>query len=183
MPPSTTNASGKSPMAHEITTGTILIKNGAPLPIGLQFETEAGVPGWRFVKGFDAPAMNRAIQKTGWTYFCLAGEIKTTVFGIDTQRMVRTAIARILIDPRSENCNSLEITRLVSVGSARFPLVHYVTVSAQSRHIQESIFLGGKARPELKTKKFEPPAAAQAIAGEKKALAQEPAKHVRAASV
>ncbi len=171
-------------MAHEITTGTILIKNGAPLPIGLQFETEAGVPGWRFVKGFNAHAMNRAIQKTGWTYFCLAGEIKTTVFGIDTQRMVRTAIERILIDPRSENCNSLEITRLVSVGSARFPLVHYVTVSAQSRHIQESIFLGGgRARPELKTKKIEPPVGAQAIASEKKALAQEPAKHVRAASV
>lgn len=183
MPPITANESGKSPMAHEITTGTILIKNGAPLPIGLQFETEAGVPGWRFVKGFDAHAMNRVIQKTGWTYFCLAGEIKTTVFGIDTQRMVRAAIERILIDPRSENCNSLEITRLVSVGSARFPLVHYVSVSAQSRHIQESIFLGGTARPELKTKKFEPPAGAQTIAIEKKTLAQETAKHVRAASV
>ena len=171
-------------MAHEITTGTILVKNGAPLPNGLQFESEPAVPGWRFVKGFNAHAMNRAIQKTGWTYFCLAGEIKTTVFGIDTQRMVRTAIERILANPQSGNCNSLEITRLASVGSARFPLVHYVTVSAQSRHIQESMFLRGEtARPELKTKKIEPPDSAPEIAGEKKSLAQEPAKHVRAASV
>ena len=127
-------------MAHEITMGTILIKDNAVLPKELQFESEPCVPGWRLVKDFDGYGLDREIRKTGWTFFCLAGEIKATVFGIDRQKMVRRAIERILANPRSEKFNSMEITRVASVGSERFPLVRYVTVSAQSRHIQESLF-------------------------------------------
>ena len=86
--------------------------------------------------------MDRKIQKSGWTFFCLAGVIKATAFGIDPQRMVRTAIERILAKSKSEDFNSLEITQLASVGSERFPLIRYITVSAQSRQIQESMYLG-----------------------------------------
>ena len=63
------------------------------------------------------------------------------MFGIDKQKMVLRAIERILAGPKSEKFNSLGITRVISVGSGRFPLVRYVTVSAQPRHIQESLFL------------------------------------------
>jgi hypothetical protein len=55
--------------------------------------------------------------------------------------MVRRGIDRILGNPKSERFNSLEITRVTSVGSERFPVVHYVTVSAHTRHIQESLIL------------------------------------------
>ena len=142
MPPTTTKESKKTAMPQEITTGTILIKNGALLPKDLEFETEPGVPGWRYVKDFDVRSMDRKIQKSGWTFFCLAGVIKATAFGIDPQRMVRTAIERILAKSKSEDFNSLEITQLASVGSERFPLIRYITVSAQSRQIQESMYLG-----------------------------------------
>lgn len=128
-------------MAHEITTGAILVKDNALLPKELQFESDPCLPGWRLVKGFDGYELDREIQKTGWKFFCLAGEIKATVFGMDEQTMVRRAIERILTSPKSEKFNSLEITRVASVGSQRFPLVHYVTVSASSRHIQESMVL------------------------------------------
>jgi hypothetical protein len=128
-------------MTHEITTGAILIKDNALLPKELQFESETCVPGWRLVKGFDGYELDREIQKEGWHFFCLAGEIKATVFGMDEQHMVHRAIERILANSKSEKFNSLEITRVASVGSQRFPLVHYVTVSASSRHIQESMVL------------------------------------------
>lgn len=128
-------------MAHEIRTGTILIKDNAILPSEFQFESEACVPGWRIIKAFDKGGVVREIQKTGWIFFCLAGEVKATVFGMDRQMMVRRAIERILAGLHSEKFNTLEITRVASVGSERFPLVHYVTVSAQSRHIQETLFL------------------------------------------
>jgi hypothetical protein len=51
---------------------------------------------------------------------------------------VRRAIARILASPKSEGFNSLEITRMTP---KRFLGVPYMSVGAQSRHIQESLFL------------------------------------------
>ena len=154
--------SKKTPIAsranHEVAAGTILIKNGALLPKDLEFETEPGVPGWRFVKDFDVRGMDRKIQKSGWTFFCLAGEIKAPAFGIDPQRMVRTAIERILAKSQASDFNSLEITKMASAGSERFPLIRYMTVSAQSRQIQESMYLGRPStNPQSEVRELIPP--------------------------
>ena len=174
-------------MAHEITTGTILVKENVVLPKGLQFASEPCVPGWRLVRDFDEHGLDREIRKKGWTFFCLAGEIKATVFGMDEQSMVRRAIERILANPKSEKLNSLEITRVASVGSERFPLVHYVTVSAQSRHIQESLFLSRAAdHPELKTRKsglHKFPNDSKGIVSDQTPLSQEPTKQSSVISV
>lgn len=184
---STAKEAGELPMAHEITNGTILIKDNALLPKGLRFESEPCVPGWKLVKDFDGYQLDREIQKTGWTFFCLAGEIKATVFGMDEQGMVRRAIERILTNPRSEGFNSLEIMRVASVGSERFPLIHYLTVSARSRHIQESLFLGRAAdHPGPKTRKsglHEFPSDSTGAASAKTRLSQEPVKETHGISV
>ena len=170
-------------MAHEITTGTILIKDNARLPKELKFESEPCVPGWRLVKDFDGHGLNREIQKTGWTFLCLAGVIKATVFGINERSMVRRAIDHILASPKSEKFNSLQITRVASVGSERFPLVRYVTVSAQPRHIQESLFLyHAKDLPELE-RKSEPSGQSTRIASDKTRLSQEPTKQSSVVSI
>src|SRR5712692_2337702 len=78
------------------------------------------------------------------TFFWLAGEIGATVFGFDEQKMLRRAVEQILANLESAEFNSLEIMRLAS---KRFLGVRYVTVSAQSRHIQESAFLFGAKDP------------------------------------
>jgi hypothetical protein len=173
----------KTTMALEVNVGTILIKNGALLPDDLRFDTEPGVKGWSIVKDFDARGVDREIQRAGWTFFCLAGETKATTFGIDKQRMARTAIERILAKSTAGEFNSLEITRIDSVGSERFPLIHYVTVSAQSRHIQESLFLGRMtAHLAVETKKVAPGAEAPDILSDKKSAPREPLKNPRAVS-
>ncbi|MFY9732891.1 MAG: hypothetical protein WAK24_19955 [Candidatus Acidiferrales bacterium] len=128
-------------MVETIKAGTVLIKDGALLPEALQFESESYVPAWRLVKGLDRQALDREIHKAGWTFFFLANEIRATVFGIDGEKMARRAVERILGDPRLGQFNALEITRITSLDSERFPVVHYVTVSAHSRHIQESLIL------------------------------------------
>ncbi len=128
-------------MPDTIKTRTILIKEGTLLPEALRFETEPYVPGWRSVKNLDGYGLDREIHEAGWTFFCLAGETRATVFGIDGEKMVRTAIERIVANPKSEKFNSLEIVRLALVASKRFLGVCYVTVSAQSRHIQKSAIL------------------------------------------
>ena len=125
-------------MAETIKTGTILIKEGTVLPDAMQFETEPCVPGWRLVKNLDGYGLDRKIHEAGWTFFCLAGEIKATVFGFEGQETVRRAVKRILAKLKSEKFNSLEITR---VASKRFLGVPYASVSARSRHIQESLVL------------------------------------------
>jgi hypothetical protein len=156
MIPSANRKVEEPPMAHEITAGSILIEENTVLPKELQFETEPCVPGWRVVKDFDGFGLGREILRIGWTFFCSAGEIRSTVFGIDSQKMVCRAIDRILAKAKSEKLNSLEIVQVTSVGSERFPLVHHVTVSARLRHIQQSLFLS-RARdlPILETPKSE----------------------------
>ena len=87
--------------------------------------------------------MDRKIREAGWTFFCLAGQLGATVFGIDEQKTLSRAVGQILANLESAEFNSLEIMRVTSEASKRFLGVRYVTVSAQSRHIQESAFLFG----------------------------------------
>jgi hypothetical protein len=128
-------------MADEIKTGTVLIKEDALLPEALHFECESCVPGWRLVKHLSGDALGRKIHEAGWTFFFQAGEIKSTVFGIDAQQMARRAIEQVLRDPRSKKFNCLEIMRVTSLGSGRFPGVLFLTVTANLRHVQEGLFL------------------------------------------
>jgi hypothetical protein len=125
-------------MAETINTGTILFKDGTLLPDALQFDSEPCATGWRLVKDFDGYGLDRKIRDAGWRFFCIAGEIKSIVFGFEGQTSVRRAVKRMLARLKSEKFNSLEITR---VASKRFLGVPYVSASARSRHIQESLFL------------------------------------------
>ena len=125
-------------MPQAVQAGTILIEDGTSLPEALRFESEACARGWRSVKDMDGYGLDRKIREAGWTFFCMAGEIKTIIFGFEGRRRVRRAVKRILARLKMERFNSLEITR---VASKRFLGVPYVSVSARSRHIQESMFL------------------------------------------
>jgi hypothetical protein len=128
-------------MPDTIKPGTILIKEGTLLPETLQFESESCVPGWRLVKDLDRCGLAGKIHKAGWTFFCVAGQLGATVFGIDEQKTLSRAVEQILANLESTEFNSLEIMRVASEASNRFLGVRYVTVSAQSRHIQESATL------------------------------------------
>lgn len=125
-------------MAKTIKTGTILIKDGTFLPEALRFESEPCATGWRLVKNLDGYGLGRKVREAGWTFFCLAGEVKAPIFSFGGQRNVRRAVKQILANLKPEKFNSLEITQ---VASKSFLGVPYVSVSARSRHVQESLFL------------------------------------------
>ncbi len=125
-------------MPDTIKPGTILIKEGALLPETMRFESESCLPGWRLVKDLDGCGLDRKIRDAGWTFVCLAGQIGATVFGLDEQKTARRALEQILANLESAELNCLEIMRVASETSKRFLGVRYVTVSAQSRHIQAS---------------------------------------------
>ena len=128
-------------MQSAIEAGKIFVREGMALPETLQIESEPYMRGWRSVKSLDGYGLGRKIHDAGWTFFFLAGEAKATVFGIDEEKMVRRAIERILANRESEKFNSLQIMRVASWASKRFLGIRHVTVSAQSRHIQEGPFI------------------------------------------
>jgi hypothetical protein len=125
-------------MAEEITLGTILIKEGTPLPEGMQLESAPYTTGWRFAKNFDGGELDRKIHDAGWNFFYMAGEIKVSVLGHDGEKARRKAIEQILEKLKLERLNCLEITQ---VAEKRFLGLPYVSIAAHWRHIQESLVL------------------------------------------
>ncbi len=125
-------------MAEKINIGTILIKEGTPLPEGMQLESEPYSTGWRLAKNFDGGELDRKIRDAGWNFFYMAGEIKVSVFRLDGENTRRKAIEQILGKLKLDKFNCLEITH---VAEKRFLGLPYVSVVAHWRHIQESLVL------------------------------------------
>ncbi len=131
-------------MAEKITTGTILIKEGTPLPECLRLESEPYLKGWRLVENLDSRGLDRKIREAGWTFFFMAGDANATAVGSDLERTTRRAIKKVVASMELDGFNCLEIAQ---VAVKRFLGLPYVTVSAHPRHIQESIFLFHAKRP------------------------------------
>jgi hypothetical protein len=125
-------------MAEKITAGAILIKEGTLLPESLKLKSEPYVKGWRLVKNLESSGMDRKLCEAGWTFFFMAGVVKATAVGSDSNKMIRRAIKEVCTGMKSDKLNCLEIAR---VSTKRFVGLPYVTVSAHLRHIQEGIVL------------------------------------------
>jgi hypothetical protein len=127
-------------MANAITTGTILIAEGALLPESLLIESEPYVYGWRLIKNLDSKGLDQNISQAGWNFFYIAGVIETNVFGSDEKKTTRKAIKQVIANLKSKNFNCLEIMQMAAKRSRGVP---YVTVSAHLRHIQKGYALSG----------------------------------------
>lgn len=127
-------------MADTITTGSILLAEGAVMPTSLLLESAPYSSGWLFVKS-GAAELGRNVSKAGWTLFYMANQIKATVFGFDRARSIRTAVRRLIATTAAERFNCLEITHVVA---KRFLGIPYVSVSAHSRQIERSMVLSAR---------------------------------------
>ncbi len=127
-------------MTATIKTGDILIKGSSHLPQPAQFVSEPYAHGWELVKNLDGKGLDQIIGKAGWNFFYIASELKTSVFGSDEDKTTRQAIRKIIAKMTSKNLNCLEIT---GITRKQFLGLPWVSVSAHSRHIQESIVLFG----------------------------------------
>ena len=122
-------------MTDTITAGSILVEEGTHLPKSLLLQSGSNSNGWAAVQ--DARfTFEKAIQEEGWTFFFMAGEIKATAFGFDSQNALRAALKRLITDVRSQRCNSIEITRVMGKSFLRVP---YVKVSAHPGHLQKGM--------------------------------------------
>ncbi len=131
-------------MAQTVEIGTLFIREGAVLPESLRVESEPYLKGWRLVKNLDSRGLDRKIREAGWTFFYMAGGVNATAFGSDLEKTTRRAVKKVLASVKSDRLNCLEIAQVVV---KRFLGRPYVTVSADPRHIQESMFLFHAERP------------------------------------
>ena len=122
-------------MPSTVQVGTILVKQWPGMPQIIGFETEPGLGEWSLVKVADAFTLDRKIHAAGWNYFFIAAEVKAMFFGSLKAPKVLSALNRILAKVKQQHFNGLEVTAIVA---RHFLGVPYVTVSAHSRHLQQS---------------------------------------------
>jgi hypothetical protein len=128
----------KCQMSPNNILGAILIRENTLLPLDLAVETEAAFPGWRAVRNLDGYELGRKIQKANWNLFYLAGVIRTIAFGRAGQQTAHQAVRRILAKLKGQEFNCLEITGVIA---KRFLGIPFLSVIANSRHIQEGLYL------------------------------------------
>jgi hypothetical protein len=116
-----------------VAVGDILIEGGTYFPNSMTKPGESSVPGWSAVN-CNRPTFEKEVDDAGWTLFFMAGDIKTTVFGFNRQKTLRSALKRLVATVKSQSCNSIEITQVKQKSFLKFP---YVSVWAHVRHLQK----------------------------------------------
>ena len=120
-----------------ITPGAILIKKGTPLPEPLRLGTDSQAKGWASVTNtLDTHELERKLSTGGWTFFYIAGAIRTTVFGFDRAKMIHAALKHLLASVKLQKCNCLEIDDITTRSFLGMP---YLSVSAHTRNIQKGV--------------------------------------------
>jgi hypothetical protein len=129
-------------MPSNVQVGSILMKEwpGKPQLLGLESEPCSGE--WSVLKIIDGFTVDRKIHAAGWNFFFMAPEFRASFLGTIGAEKIQKALTRILAKAKPQHFNALEVTGIVA---RRFLGVPYVTVSAHSRHMQQSCFLDGDA--------------------------------------
>jgi len=127
-------------MTPTVNVGAILIDEQPLITKFLGLESDLCSEKWSVVRGLDGFALDRKIHAAGWNFFFMAAEVKVMFFGGLGTTRIQNAVRRILAKVRPQSFNCLEVTGIVA---KHFLGVPYTIVSAHSRHIQPSCYLGG----------------------------------------
>jgi hypothetical protein len=125
-------------MSSTVQVGSILMKKWTGMPQLFQLESEPCSGNWSLVKTLDGISLDRKIHAAGWNFFFMAAEVKVRFFGVLGAIKIQNALRRILAKVKQQHFNGLEVTGIVA---SHFLGVPYVTVSAHSRHMQQSCYL------------------------------------------
>lgn len=125
-----------------ITSGTILIAKDAPHPQCFQLEDDSSANAWMRVKhNLNSHELEKALESAGWTFFYMAGAIRTIAFGFNRAKMIQAALKRLITNVKQQKCNCIEID---AVAAHSFLGMPYVSVSAHPRHIQKGMVFSGQ---------------------------------------
>ena len=125
-----------------ISAGARLVAPGTIVPLEWQVENGSAASHWsRLTTTSDNKQLESQLAGAGWTFFFMATRITATAFGFNRQKMLDTAMARLMATVTLHKCNCVEIDN-VSVRS--FLGMPYVRVSGHPRHIQKGMVFSGQ---------------------------------------
>lgn len=117
--------------------GAILVKIGTPLPEPLKLESDSAATHWAYIaNNLNGRQLAEQLATAGWTFFYMAGSIRTAAFGFQRQNMVNAALRRSIASAELQGCNCLVIDDVAMHSLLGMP---YISVSAHSRHIQDGM--------------------------------------------
>ena len=122
-------------MTDRIRVGTMLIEDGTHTPESLVVGTERYSAGWSSIIKSTSAQLGKKLESAGWTFFYMAGEIRTSGFGFNDKSRTDRAVARVIDAVKRQNCNCLEITQMRRRSFLGLP---YTSLVAHARHIQRS---------------------------------------------
>ena len=125
-------------MPQIVQVGDILIEAWPAMTKLFGIESEPYSGSWSVVKALNGFGLERKVQAAGWNFFFMAAEVHVMFLGARGADRIHKALTRILGKVRGQDFNCLEVTEIVA---KRFLGVPYTTVSAHSRHIQQSCYL------------------------------------------
>ena len=120
-----------------IIAGDILVEKSALLPEPLQLGSDLAGNGWaRVASNHHGHEFEKKLAAAGWTFFFMAGAIRTIGFGFGRPAMIQAALQRLTAIVRLQKCNCMQIE---DVQTHSFLGLRYVSISAHSRHIQPGL--------------------------------------------
>jgi hypothetical protein len=121
--------------------GAVLVEKSAHLPELLRLESDS-TAGWaRVANNLDGHRLETELSTAGWTFFYMAGAVRAMAFGFERQKMVDTALKRLIAKVKLQKCNCLEID---AVATRSFLGIPYLSVSGHSRHLKKGLFFNDK---------------------------------------
>jgi hypothetical protein len=125
-------------MPQVVQVGDILIEAWPAMAKLFGIESEPYSGSWSVVKALNGFGLERKVHAAGWNFFFMAAEVHVMFLGARGADKIHSALTRILGKVRGQDFNCLEVTEIIA---KRFLGVPYTTVSAHSRHIQQSCYL------------------------------------------
>ncbi len=120
-------------MRETIAAGSVFIDDGAQLPNSTLLQRNPHSSGWAEVTNVRS-TFEKELPHAGWTFFFMAGEIKTRVFGFNREKALSAALGRLIANVKSQDCNCIEIAQVTGNSFLKIP---FVSVTAHPRHLQK----------------------------------------------
>jgi hypothetical protein len=127
---------------NDLVVGAVMTRSGTIFPGSARVQEDSYLPGWGLIRSVGGPDLDRKIRDAGWSFFFMAGSIQANAWGRQDEKTARTAMRRVLAKVKSSTFNCLEITELSTRILFGIPYTH---VTAHSRHVQTSCYLGPAA--------------------------------------
>jgi hypothetical protein len=97
--------------------------------------TQRYLAGWSSIREFTSAQLGREFENAGWTFFYMAGELRTSGFGFNEKSRTDRAVTHLIDAVKRQHCNCLEIDEIRRRSFLGLP---YTSVVAHVRHIQRS---------------------------------------------